>query len=103
MKRIAGRLDEARRWYTEAIAAYHDLGDRRLELVARSELAHVLRRGGAEALYREMIPAWRHLWQPRRDRQPARVVRVPRPRSRRPIACRHALRRRRAPTGLGGG
>jgi non-specific serine/threonine protein kinase len=61
----AGQLDEARRWFAGAQDGYREIGDHRFELVARSDLAHALRRGGAvdeaEALYRETIRAWQHL------------------------------------------
>jgi predicted ATPase/class 3 adenylate cyclase len=61
----AGRLDEARRWFAQAQQGYRQIGDHRFELVARSDLAHALRRGGAideaEALYRETIRTWQHL------------------------------------------
>jgi tetratricopeptide (TPR) repeat protein len=61
----AGRLDEARRWFDEAEAGYRAIGDRRFELVARSDRGHAVRRSGAldeaEAVYRETIRAWQHL------------------------------------------
>jgi hypothetical protein len=61
------RLDDARQSFDEAIAAYEALGDGRQALVARSDLAHTLRRGGAldeaEGLYRETMVEWRHLGQ----------------------------------------
>jgi hypothetical protein len=54
MSGIAGRLAEARHWLGRALAAWEEMGDRRFVLVARSDLAHALRRGGeiegAEAL-----------------------------------------------------
>jgi predicted ATPase/class 3 adenylate cyclase len=60
-----GRLDEARHWFGEAIAAYEEIADRRFVVVCRSDLAHALRRAGendeAEALYRQTIHAWQHL------------------------------------------
>jgi hypothetical protein len=46
------------------MAAWQEMGDRRFVLVARSDLAHALRRGGeieeAEALYRETLHGWQH-------------------------------------------
>jgi tetratricopeptide (TPR) repeat protein len=57
-----GRLDEAQRWFAEAIGAYETMGDRRFALVAESDLAHALRQGGAldeaEAAYRQTLPQW---------------------------------------------
>jgi predicted ATPase/class 3 adenylate cyclase len=61
---ITGRLAQAREWLGRAIAAWEEMGDRRFVLVARSDLAHALRRGGeieeAEALYRETLHGWEH-------------------------------------------
>ncbi|MDQ2933833.1 MAG: adenylate/guanylate cyclase domain-containing protein [Chloroflexota bacterium] len=64
---FAGRLPEARGWVDKAIEAYREIGDHGLGgmvLVARSDLAHALRRGGlideAEAVYRETLHAWQH-------------------------------------------
>ena len=61
----AGRLDEARRCFAQAQEEYRRIGDHRFELIARSDLAHALRRGGAtdeaEAVYRDTIRAWQHL------------------------------------------
>ena len=61
---MTGQLAEAREWFGRAIAAYEGMGDRRMVLVTRSELAHALRRGGqideAEALYRETLHGWQH-------------------------------------------
>ncbi len=61
----AGRLDEARAWFDQAMERYREIGDHRFELIARSDLAHALRRGGAldeaEDLYRITILAWEHL------------------------------------------
>jgi predicted ATPase/class 3 adenylate cyclase len=60
-----GQLDEARRWFREAWTRSDETGDRRQQLVARSELAHALRRAGeideAESEYRATIHAWGHL------------------------------------------
>jgi len=60
-----GQLDEARRWFAEAWTRSDETGNRRQRLVARSDLAHALRRSGEidEALseYRATIHAWRHL------------------------------------------
>ncbi|MDP9244394.1 MAG: AAA family ATPase [Chloroflexota bacterium] len=59
-----GRTAEARAWLGRAMAAWEEMGDRRFVLVARSDLAHALRRGGeieeAEALYRETLHGWQH-------------------------------------------
>ena len=48
-----------------ASARFAEIGDIRLGLAARSDLAHAYRRGGrldeAEALYRETISGWVHL------------------------------------------
>jgi predicted ATPase/class 3 adenylate cyclase len=61
---LLGRLDDARRSFVEAIAAYGEMRDGRFVLIARSDLAHALRRSGAvaeaEALYRETLHAWQH-------------------------------------------
>jgi len=64
---FAGRLPEARGWVDKAIAAYREIGDHGsggMVLVARSDLAHALRRSGlideAEAVYRETLHAWQH-------------------------------------------
>ena len=60
-----GRWSDARRWFTEAMQRSRNLGDRRSELVAQTELAHVARRSGAldesEPIYRETIRAWQHM------------------------------------------
>lgn len=60
-----GRAEEARPWFAEARAQFHSIGDQRMELVARSDLAHALRRSGdldgAEAAYREAVPEWQRL------------------------------------------
>ena len=61
---MTGRLAEAREWLAKAIAGYEEIGDRRLVLMTRSELAHMLRRSGeideAEALYHETLHGWLH-------------------------------------------
>jgi tetratricopeptide (TPR) repeat protein len=61
---FTGRLADARDSLGRAIVGYEELGDRRLVLMTRSELAHTLRRGGendeAEALYRETLHGWQH-------------------------------------------
>jgi predicted ATPase/class 3 adenylate cyclase len=61
---MTGRTAEAREWLGRAMAAWEEMGDRRFVLVARSDLAHALRRGGeieeAEALYRETLHGWQH-------------------------------------------
>ncbi len=57
-----GRLADAQRWFAHAQGQFHELGDRRFELSAQSELAHVLRRSGdldaAQAEYRQAIRGW---------------------------------------------
>ncbi len=62
---MAHDLDDARPAFSRAIEGYQQLGDRRLKLAARSDLAHALRRAGAideaAATYRETIHAWQHL------------------------------------------
>ena len=59
-----GRLAEARGAFERAITGYSLVGDVRLGLVARSDLAHALRMGGeleeAEPIYRDTIHAWLH-------------------------------------------
>ncbi len=61
----AGDIEEARRWFAQAIASFEKIGDRRFALIARSELAHALRRAGAvgeaEVLYSETLHGWRHV------------------------------------------
>jgi hypothetical protein len=58
-------IDEARRWFLDAESQFHSIADRRMELVARSDLAHALRRAGkldeAEASYIEVLPQWQRL------------------------------------------
>jgi tetratricopeptide (TPR) repeat protein len=60
-----GRIDEAVARYGIAIARFAELGDVRLGLAAKSDLAHALRRGGrldeAAAAYRDTIGGWVHL------------------------------------------
>jgi tetratricopeptide (TPR) repeat protein len=60
-----GRLEEARRWFLEAMERYREIGDRRQVLGARSDLAHAIRRHAsideAEAEYRQTIQEWRRL------------------------------------------
>jgi predicted ATPase/class 3 adenylate cyclase len=55
----------ARSAFGEAAEIYRQMGDRRFELVARSDLGHALRRAGeldeAEALYRETIREWQRM------------------------------------------
>jgi predicted ATPase/class 3 adenylate cyclase len=62
-----GDLGAARPWFDEAIEGFHRIGDARLELSARSDLAHALRTAGhleqAEAAYRDVILGWQHLGQ----------------------------------------
>jgi hypothetical protein len=61
---VAGRPMDARPWYTTAIEAFERMGDRRFALIARSDLAHALRRGGAvdeaESIYRETLRDWQY-------------------------------------------
>ncbi len=60
-----GSIDDARPWFAEADVRFQQLSDRRMMLVARSELAHALRRAedldGAEAAYRQVLPMWHQL------------------------------------------
>jgi hypothetical protein len=60
----SGRTAEARRLFLEAAGQFRAIGDRNMELVCLSELAHLLRRDGmldeAEAMYRETIHRWQH-------------------------------------------
>ncbi|HKB28011.1 MAG TPA: AAA family ATPase, partial [Candidatus Limnocylindrales bacterium] len=62
---LARRTDEAVERYGVAIDRFREVGDERMALAARSDLAHALRRGGradeAAALYRETIGGWVHL------------------------------------------
>jgi predicted ATPase/class 3 adenylate cyclase len=57
-----GRIAEARARFEEAETRFAEIGDVRLALIARSDLAHVLRRAGrhleAEAIYREVVERW---------------------------------------------
>ena len=59
---IAGRWDEAQRWFRESQAKFHAVGDQRFELSAQSELGHALRHAGrideAEVEYRKSIRGW---------------------------------------------
>ncbi|MEO6294834.1 MAG: hypothetical protein ABIP01_04180, partial [Candidatus Limnocylindria bacterium] len=61
---FSGRLAEARGPFDRAISGYGRTRARRLELVARSDLAQALRMGGeleeAEPIYRDTIHAWLH-------------------------------------------
>ena len=61
---FSGRLVEARSAFARAIAGYAALGDRQLELVARSDLGHALRMAGeleeAEGIYRKTLHDWLH-------------------------------------------
>ncbi len=56
------QVDEARAWLEEAIARFAELGDERLVLAVKSELAHAIRRAGlldeAMGRYRETMPGW---------------------------------------------
>jgi predicted ATPase/class 3 adenylate cyclase len=60
-----GRTDEAAARFAIASNRFAEIGDIRLGLAARSDLAHALRRGGrlveAMAIYRETIGGWIHL------------------------------------------
>ncbi len=60
-----GRTDEAVARFAIAIARFSEIGDVRLGLASKSDLAHALRRGGrrdeALAAYRETINGWVHL------------------------------------------
>lgn len=60
-----GHIDDARPWFAEAQARFHELSDSRMELVTRSDLAHAIRRSGdlaaAEEAYRLTLPAWQRL------------------------------------------
>ena len=51
--------------FAVAIQRFTELGDERMALASRSDLAHALRRGGrlddALAMYRETIGGWVHL------------------------------------------
>ncbi len=62
-----GDLGAARPWFDEAIEGFHRIGDARLELSARSDLAHALRTAGhldeAESAYRDAILGWQPLGQ----------------------------------------
>jgi predicted ATPase/class 3 adenylate cyclase len=55
-------LPEARGWFGKAVAAYEEIGDERMALVSRSDLAHALRAGDAieeaVALYRQTLRGW---------------------------------------------
>ena len=58
------RPDEAAASLQRAIERFTEIGDLRLALAARSDMAHALRRGGrfdqAQAIYRETIDGWVH-------------------------------------------
>jgi predicted ATPase/class 3 adenylate cyclase len=60
-----GRTDESAASFRIAVDRLTELGDERMALAARSDLAHALRRGGrldeAMAVYRETIGGWVHL------------------------------------------
>ncbi|MGI8999280.1 MAG: hypothetical protein ACR2GO_06190, partial [Candidatus Limnocylindria bacterium] len=65
--RVAGfakRLPDVRRWFASTIAAYEDLEDQHLIVIARSDFAHALRHAGvideAEELYVQTIHFWQH-------------------------------------------
>ena len=62
---LQGRLADAAARLTDAAERYRALGDWRFELIARSELAHAVRRTGdplgSEPLYRETLVAWQHV------------------------------------------
>ena len=60
-----GRADEARTWFAEAQTRFGEIRDHRMELVARSDMAHAMRRGGdlegAEVAYRDVVLDWQRL------------------------------------------
>jgi predicted ATPase/class 3 adenylate cyclase len=62
---FGGQIDEARRAFLEALTRFGEIDDRRFQLVARSDLAHALRRAGneaeAETEYRATMHEWQHL------------------------------------------
>ncbi len=62
---LQGRLADAVTRLMDAAERYRSLGDRRFELVARSELAHTVRRTGdprgSEPLYRETLASWQYV------------------------------------------
>ncbi len=94
-----GRTEEARRSFGEAIDAFTEMGDERFALVAESDLAHALRQCGAldeaEVMYRRDAPSMGPARESRGHREPARVVRLPRPRAPRPDAGGPPVGRRR--------
>jgi hypothetical protein len=61
----SGQTEAAAERFGVASARFAEIGDVRLGLAARSDLAHAYRRGGqldrAEAMYRETIGGWVHL------------------------------------------
>ena len=63
--RVCSNTADARRWFRGAAEIYREIGDRRFELVARSDLGHALRRSGeldeAEELYRETLGEWQRM------------------------------------------
>jgi predicted ATPase/class 3 adenylate cyclase len=60
-----GRFDDARPFFLEAFARFGVAGDRRMQLVVRSDTAHALRHAGrladAAAEYRQTILEWQRL------------------------------------------
>ena len=62
---LLGDTADARRWFGMAAQTYREIGDRRFELAAYSDLAHALRRGGeldeAKELYRSTLIEWQQL------------------------------------------
>jgi hypothetical protein len=62
---LKGETNEAAEQFARASTRFAEIGDERLGLAARSDLAHALRRGGrrdeAKAIYRETIGGWIHL------------------------------------------
>jgi predicted ATPase/class 3 adenylate cyclase len=62
---FAGDTSTARAAFAEASDIYRDMGDRRYELIARSDLGHAVRNSGdldeAEEIYRETIREWQRL------------------------------------------
>ena len=93
-------VDGARRWFLEAETQFHSIADRRMELVARSDLAHALRRAGrldeAEASYCRGDAPVAAPGPSRGGREPDGGVRVRGDRTWRPAAGRGAPGRRRA-------
>jgi hypothetical protein len=62
-----GRIDEALPHLEESLARFRDMGDVRMQLAIRSDIAHAMRRAGrldeARTGYRETIMEWQRLGQ----------------------------------------